>query len=132
MGLGCNDPCSYPWRISNSPCTAFLEFLDAERGKMVGRFGYFFLLLITLVVIPGCTSRYDRVVATRPDGGISREIHHSFDIVLARGCSQYHYDLHTEQALATTAALDSRSLAWRWRTCRASIALVMISGLFRR
>ena len=26
----------------------------------------------------------------------------AFDIVLARGCSNYHYDLHTEQALATT------------------------------
>lgn len=27
---------------------------------------------------------------------------HAFDVVLARGCSNYHYDLHTEQALATT------------------------------
>lgn len=30
---------------------------------------------------------------------------HSFDAVLARGCSHYHYDLMSEQALATTAAL---------------------------
>jgi hypothetical protein len=77
---------------------------------MVGWFGYFLLLLVTLVVIPGCTSRYDRVVATRPDGGISREIHHSFDIVFSSVVRVMHNNKETiDEAVQKTGRIVSLS-----------------------
>ncbi len=75
---------------------------------MVGRYGYFFLLLITLVVTPGCTSRYDRVVATRPDGGISKEIHHSFNIVFSAAVRVMHQNNETiDEAVLKTGRIVS-------------------------
>ncbi len=75
---------------------------------MVGRFGYFPLLLISLILIPGCASRHDRVVATQPDGGISREIHHSFDIVFSAAVRVMHQNKETiEEAVRKTGRIVS-------------------------
>ena len=45
------------------------------------RFFIFFLLITASSILSGCASPYERVVATQPDGGISRDLNHSYDVV---------------------------------------------------